>query len=389
MAQSPQIVVQKYGGSSVADTGKLKQVAALIKKRRDEGYRLCVVVSAMGQTTNELLAKANDVSDTLPRRELDMLLSCGERASMALLAMALDALGVPSISFTGSQSGIITNDQHSNARILEVRPYRVQDELEKDKVVIIAGYQGVSYKKEITTLGRGGSDTTAVAMAAALEAHACEIYSDVSGVFSADPRVVDATIPLATMTHEEMLALSHGGARVLNAQAVAYAKEKQIALYAKKTGSSETGTLISGMENHNIPKRQWAFGHRETVMGYMVPASMSFTQAFSHLDDLELEPLYWVKSGDGWLFLFAPEDAHGHENLGKAGWGPVIGKGTVTAVAQGLGQDLSTVRQTIALVEEKSQPDQVHVTENSVTFVLPSAQILPILKYLHHELTHG
>ena len=187
MQETSLIVVQKYGGSSVADTGKLKQVAALIKQRRDEGFRLCVVVSAMGQTTNELLAKANDVSTTLPRRELDMLLSCGERASMALLAMALDDLGVPSISFTGSQSGIITNDQHSNARILEVRPYRVQDELEKDKVVIIAGYQGVSYKKEITTLGRGGSDTTAVAMAAALDAHACEIYSDVSGVFSADP----------------------------------------------------------------------------------------------------------------------------------------------------------------------------------------------------------
>ena len=389
MAQNTLIVVQKYGGSSVANTDKLKQVAALIKKRRDEGFRLCVVVSAMGQTTNELLAKANDVSTTLPRRELDMLLSCGERASMALLAMALDDLGVPSISFTGSQSGIITNDQHSNARILEVRPYRVQDELEKEKVVIIAGYQGVSYKKEITTLGRGGSDTTAVAMAAALSAHACEIYSDVSGVFSADPRVVDDTIPLASLTHEEMLALSQGGARVLNAQAVAYAKEKQIALYAKKTGSAEAGTFISGLKAEAPQRRQWAFGHRETVMGYLAPAEMSFTQAFAIMDQFELNPLYWVKSRESWLFLFAPEDAHGHQKLMEGGWEPVTGKGTVTAVAQGLGQDLTAVRQTIALVEEKSQPDQVHVTENSVTFVLPSAQILPILKTLHHELTNG
>ena len=148
MSEGSNTIVQKYGGSSVADVDKLKQVAALIKRRREEGNRLCVVVSAMGQTTNELLAKANAVSQNLPRRELDMLLSCGERASMALLAMALEDLGVPSISFTGSQSGIITNDQHSNARILEVRPYRVQDELEKEKVVIVAGYQGVSYKKK-------------------------------------------------------------------------------------------------------------------------------------------------------------------------------------------------------------------------------------------------
>ena len=213
MSSEKHIVVQKYGGSSVADPQKLKVVAELIKKKRDSGKRLCVVVSAMGQTTNDLLVKANEVSQAPSRRELDMLLSCGERASMALLAMALESLGVPSISFTGSQSGIITNDQHSNARILEVRPYRVQDELAKDKVVIIAGYQGVSYKKEITTLGRGGSDTTAVAMAAALQAEACEIYSDVDGVYSADPRVVPDAVPLSALSYDEMLSLSKGGAR--------------------------------------------------------------------------------------------------------------------------------------------------------------------------------
>jgi aspartate kinase len=265
----------------------------------------------------------------------------------------------------------------------------VQDELEKDKVVIIAGYQGVSYKKEITTLGRGGSDTTAVAMAAALGAHACEIYSDVSGVFSADPRVVADTVPLATLSHDEMLALSHGGARVLNAQAVAYAKEKQIALYAKKTGSAEAGTFISGMASLPVTQRQWAFGHRESVLGYAAPAQMSFTGAFEKLDQLEFVPLYWVKSGDKWQFLFSPEDAHGHSQLAQENWSPLNGKGTVTAVARGLGQDLALVRQTIGLVEEKSKPDQVHVTENSVTFVLPSAQILPILKILHHELPDG
>ena len=164
------IVVQKYGGSSVAEVEKIRKVARKVKETRERGYQVVVVVSAMGDTTDELLALAKQVSPDPARRELDMLLTCGERISMALLSMALQELGVPAISFTGSQSGIITNDAHSQARIVEVRPYRIQDELEQGKVVIVAGYQGVSYKKEVTTLGRGGSDTTAVALAAALEA---------------------------------------------------------------------------------------------------------------------------------------------------------------------------------------------------------------------------
>src|SRR5579883_2931090 len=184
------IVVQKYGGSSVADVEKLRRVASRVVATVEKGYRVCVVVSAMGKTTDELLKLAHSVTQSPPRRELDMLLSTGERIAMALLSMAIAELGHEAISFTGSQSGIITSDRHTGARIVEVRPYRVQDELERGKIVIVAGYQGVSYKKEVTTLGRGGTDTTAVAMAAALSAEACEIYSDVDGVFSADPRVV-------------------------------------------------------------------------------------------------------------------------------------------------------------------------------------------------------
>src|SRR5438876_3454848 len=183
------IVVQKYGGSSVADVTRLRQVADRVMRTRGEGHDVVVVVSAMGDTTDELLALAKQVSPDPPRRELDMLLTCGERISMALLSMALHEQAVPAISFTGSQSGIITNDAHAQARIVEVRPYRIQDELANGKVVIVAGYQGVSSRREVTTLGRGGSDTTAVALAAALGAD-CEIYSDVDGVFSADPRVV-------------------------------------------------------------------------------------------------------------------------------------------------------------------------------------------------------
>jgi aspartate kinase len=229
------IVVQKYGGSSVADAGKIKKVAERVMRTRKEGHDLCVVVSAMGDTTDDLLAMAKKITPNPERRELDMLLSAGERISMALLSMAIRELGGDAISFTGSQSGIITNDRHADARIIEVRPFRVQDELSRGKIVVIAGYQGVSYKKEVTTLGRGGSDTTAVAMAAALGAEWCEICSDVDGVYTADPRVVKAATRIPELSYEETQEMAEAGAKVLNAQAVEFAKEKGIAIYARAT----------------------------------------------------------------------------------------------------------------------------------------------------------
>ena len=229
------IVVQKYGGSSVAGPDKIRAVAERIMRTHAAGYGVCVVVSAMGDTTDELLASARQLSRNPARRELDMLLSAGERISMALLSIAIRELGGDAISFTGSQSGIITNDRHSDARIIEVRPFRVQDELARGKIVVVAGYQGVSYKKEVTTLGRGGSDTTAVAMAAALGARWCEICSDVDGVYSADPRVVPAAQRLGELSYEETQEMAEAGARVLNAQAVEFAKEKNIAIYARAT----------------------------------------------------------------------------------------------------------------------------------------------------------
>jgi aspartate kinase len=237
------IVVQKYGGSSVADVERIRKVADRVAATRAAGQDVVVVVSAMGDTTDELLALAKQVTENPARRELDMLLSAGERISMAVLSMALNARGVPAVSFTGSQSGIVTNDSHANARIVEVRPFRVQDELARGKVVIVAGYQGVSYKREVTTLGRGGSDTTAVALAAALDA-TCEIYSDVDGVYTADPRVVPEARRLAEISYEEMQELAESGAKVLNAQAVEFAKEKGIAIYARATSGSDGETVI-------------------------------------------------------------------------------------------------------------------------------------------------
>jgi aspartate kinase len=208
------IVVQKYGGSSVSDVQKLKQVARRVMETQQSGRQVVVVVSAMGDTTDELLGMAKQVSPTPARRELDMLLSAGERISMALLSMAIRELGGDAISFTGSQSGIITNDRHVDARIIEVRPFRVQDELARGKVVVIAGFQGVSYKKEVTTLGRGGSDTTAVAMAAALDAEYCEICSDVDGVYTADPRIVPAARRIGSLSYEETQEMAEAGAKV-------------------------------------------------------------------------------------------------------------------------------------------------------------------------------
>ncbi len=234
------IVVQKYGGSSVADAEKIRRVAARIVQTRAAGHAVCVVVSAMGDTTDDLLSQAKKLSPNPPRRELDMLLSAGERIAMALLCIAIRELGGDAISFTGSQSGIITNDRHSDARIIEVRPFRVQDELARGRVVVVAGYQGVSYKKEVTTLGRGGSDTTAVALSAALGAKWCELCSDVDGVYSADPRVVPAARKLDALSYEETQEMAEAGAQVLNAQAVEFAKEKGIAIYARATAQAPT-----------------------------------------------------------------------------------------------------------------------------------------------------
>jgi aspartate kinase len=235
------VVVQKFGGSSVGDVEKLKRVAARVAARRRAGDPVCVVVSAMGDTTDDLLRLAKQVSPDPPRRELDMLLTAGERISMALLSMALQDQGVEAISFTGSQAGILTSEAHATARILEVRPVRVREELAAGKVVIVAGFQGVSPRKEITTLGRGGSDTTAVALAASLGA-ACEIYSDVAGVFTADPRVVPNARRLDELSYEEMQALARAGAKVLNAQAVEFARATGITIHARSTfgGAEET-----------------------------------------------------------------------------------------------------------------------------------------------------
>jgi len=232
----------KFGGSSVADLDHLRDVAARVVDRAKRGP-VVVVVSAMGKTTDGLVASARILADPPPARELDMLLTTGERQSMALLAICIASLGKRAVSLTGSQCGIITDHQHGRARIVEVRPFRIVDELDAGNIVIVGGFQGVSYKREVTTLGRGGSDTTAVALAAALGAD-CEIYSDVDGVYSADPRDVPEARRLDALSYEEMEALSRAGARVLHGQAVQLAQERDIVIYTRKTSGEGGQTVI-------------------------------------------------------------------------------------------------------------------------------------------------
>jgi len=232
----------KFGGSSVADLERLRLVAARVVARAAV-QPVVVVVSAMGKTTNALLAQARALADPPPARELDMLLSTGEREAMTLLAIAIQALGRQAISLTGSQCGIITDHQHGRARIIEVRPFRILDELAAGHIVIVGGFQGVSYKREVTTLGRGGSDTTAVGLAAALSAD-CEIYSDVDGVYSADPGEVPDAQRIPEISYESMQALARAGARVLHSQAVQLAEERGIAIYARHSRPEHAGETV-------------------------------------------------------------------------------------------------------------------------------------------------
>jgi aspartate kinase len=385
------IIVQKYGGSSVADAEKIRQVAAKIAERRAEGHEMVVVVSAMGDTTDELLALARQVTESPSRRELDMLLTAGERISMALLSMALNALDVPAISFTGSQSGIITNDSHANARIVEVRPYRIQDELSQGRVVIVAGYQGVSYKREVTTLGRGGSDTTAVALAAALAAEACEIYSDVDGVFSADPRVVPQAQKLAEISYEEMQELAESGARVLNAQAVEFARRAGIVLHARATQGGE-GTVVGGAPAET--RVAGVSGEKDLVLLHVRDVDrLAEVLEFLDAEGAAGKEVTASRSGGHASLLLSLENVHGFPAL-KADlerrFGSAVGceegLGAVTVVGVGITADGQLLCRALAALESMEIPVAgVHTTSLRLTLLLPVERVPDAVRRLHGE----
>ncbi|MEY4175095.1 MAG: aspartokinase, partial [Actinomycetota bacterium] len=242
------LIVQKYGGTSVADPERIRAVAEHVAFTRSRGHDVVVVVSAMGKTTDNLIKLANDVSRTQPGREMDMLLTTGERISMALVCMALADVGVEAMSFTGSQVGIITDTVHMKAKILEVKGDRVRDALAQGRVCVVAGFQGISTDMEITTLGRGGSDTTAVALAAALQADSCEIYTDVTGVFTADPRIVTQARKLAHVNFDEMLEMAGAGSKVLALRSVEFARNHNVPIHVRSSFTWEPGTWVTSKE---------------------------------------------------------------------------------------------------------------------------------------------
>jgi len=391
------IVVQKYGGSSVADLQKLRKVAERVMLTRREGHDVVVVVSAMGDTTDELLTMAKQVSASPDRRELDMLLTAGERISMALLSIAIRELGGDAISFTGSQSGIITNDRHVDARIIEVRPFRVQDELARGKIVVIAGFQGVSYRREVTTLGRGGSDTTAVAMAAALNAEYCEICSDVDGVYSADPRVVPAARRIGTLSYEETQEMAESGAKVLNAQAVEFAKEKGIAIYARATNGplpgsdpSADGTVV----RRNPPRMPG------TVVGVASERDVLVLEADVDTDDL-LRALdehhtsgkqLHVSTDTGHATLvISRENLHDEANVQRSlqsRFGERVtfsgGYGAVSVIGTGINATYANVRAGLAALREaRAEPRGLATSSFRITWMLPNASVDAAVRMLH------
>ena len=253
-AEQTNVVVMKFGGSSVADATCIKRVANRIVDAHNDGHPVVAVVSARGDTTDELVELAQEISDDPPAREMDMLLSAGERISAALLAMAIHELGFQAISLTGSQAGIVTDTSHTRAKILDIRPHRIQKALEEGRIVLVAGFQGVSTEQDVTTLGRGGSDTTAVALAAALGAEVCEIYTDVEGVFTTDPRMVPEARKLDTISNEELLEMAASGAKVMMARSVEVARRFDIPLHIRSSFNNSPGTWV-GQED---PKMEQA-----------------------------------------------------------------------------------------------------------------------------------
>jgi aspartate kinase len=374
------VIVQKYGGSSVADAEKIQRVAARVAATQAEGHQVVVVVSAMGDTTDDLLALARKVSPNPHRRELDMLLTAGERISMALLGMALHERGVAAVSFTGSQSGIITDGAHTNARILEVRPVRILEELSRGKVVIVAGYQGVSREKEITTLGRGGSDTTAVALAAALEAEVCEICSDVDGVYTADPRLVPGTRRLAELSHEEMQELALAGAKVLNAQAVEFARDRGITIHARSTFAPGPGTKVTRSAVRELRVSGVALDAEILV----VRGEAALLQQVLHQHSAWPREL-WADGGQA-RAIVPLENVHGLPAL-LAALRPVAeveeGLSQVAVVGTGIGASKEPLDRALRVLQVS--PRAVLVAPLRIAFLVPRAAAPDCVRRLHAE----
>lgn len=395
------IIVQKYGGSSVADEQRIHQVAERIRATRHAGHEVVVVVSAMGATTRELLDRANRMADDPPRRELDVLLSTGECQSMALLSMALDARGVPSVSLTGPQSGVRTSGSHFNAAVTAVDPARVRNELAAGRVVVVAGYQGLGPNLDITTLGIGGSDISAVALAAALGAERCEICSDVAGVYSADPGLVEDARRLDEISYAEMLTLARHGASVLNPRAVAHARDHGVEIHALSTFDPEAGgTVVRDVPRPDDPRVVGVASH-PTLVPIVVDAKTAAARdalgnaVRDHLgtDDIFLDRRHG-RTGPRELFIAASDvpdpDAFGDRIRDRFDERVRVGapRASVSAVGLGLGRAADEWHSASRAHARRAGIEvyRDYSAEHALTCVIEPDQVEPAVELLHERL---
>ena len=381
------IIVKKFGGTSLGSIDLICNIAHRIALEAGKGDSLVLIVSAMAKTTDELINLAYQISEHPSRRELDMLLTAGERISMSLLSLALQEEGYSSISFTGSQSGIITDERHGNARILNVNAFRIKEELEKGKIVIVAGFQGVSQSKEITTLGRGGSDTSAVALACYLQANKCEIYTDVDGVYTADPKIVSEAKLLSTIDYAQMLALSYNGSKVMHSRAVEFAYKYSIPVEIKSSFTFAPGTMLiqeKSFKEENMEERHiTAIAHKEDLLSYIIPKTDETIELlkswnweiFKYLvTENQIELIIEEKYDKEIQYLLSQKEI------------PIlkteIGIGYVTLVGLGINLDPGFLAETLKLCQP-FHIKRIQHSDKTIEIMLPSSEVKDCVRTLH------
>jgi aspartate kinase len=380
-------LVMKFGGTSVADPGKIRRVASRLVEAKRAGNRVVAVVSAMGHHTDELVSLAYEVSPEPKPRELDMLISVGERISCALVAMAIADLGLDAISLTGSQAGIVTDTAHGKAKIVEVRAHRIHEALDCDRIVLVAGFQGVSIDYDITTLGRGGSDTTAVALAAALGADACEIYTDVDGVFTADPRLVEDARKLHAVSYEEMLEMAASGAKVLALRSVEFARNHGVKLHVRSTFTGEEGTWITEEDERMLEKAMISgVTHTLEEAVYRVSGA-DRADLFDALADASVSVDTIIQTGDDIVFSAPIEDRAGTEAaLARldANWEERDDLGKVSVVGAGMKSHPGIAARTFKTLRDLGvEPDLVATSPIKIAFYVPQGDVERTVVALH------
>jgi aspartate kinase len=386
-------LVMKFGGTSVADPEKIRRVASRLVEAKRAGSRVVAVVSAMGQHTDELVSLAHEVSPQPKPREMDMLISVGERISCALVAMAIADLGLDAISLTGSQAGIVTDTVHGKAKIVEVRAHRIHEALDSDRIVLVAGFQGVSTDFDITTLGRGGSDTTAVALAAALGADACEIYTDVDGVFTADPRLVPGARKLHAVSYEEMLEMAASGAKVLALRSVEFARNHGVKLHVRSTFTGDEGTWITEEDERMLEKAMISgVTHTLEEAVYRVSGT-DRADLFDALADASVSVDTIIQTGDDIVFSAPIEDRAATETALAgldANWEERADLGKVSVIGAGMKSHPGIAARTFQTLRDLGvEPDLVATSPIKIAFYVPQEDVERTVVALHEafELT--